>query len=158
MLVAVSLGLPEPGGPAPRVTLPPFTPAVARPYLEGVVGPLDQVSPLSARTQAERNAVALVFSGLVRLGPGQSLVPDLAESWTTDPTGRQWTFHLRSGATWHDGAAVTAEDVVFTVNVLKSESYAGPGGASWKEVTATAEDRLTVRLDLETPLQYVNYR
>jgi peptide/nickel transport system substrate-binding protein len=152
VLVAVSLGLPEAIAPAPRATLSPTTPGPVRPYVEGVVGPLEQISPLSARTQAERNAVALVFSGLVRLGPGDSIVPDLAESWTADPGGTQWTFRLRSDATWHDGIAVTAQDVAFTVGVLKSESYSGPGGASWKEVTATALDSRTVRFDLITPL------
>jgi peptide/nickel transport system substrate-binding protein len=152
LLVAISLGLPEAIAPAPRATLAPTTPGPIRPYVEGVVGPLEQVSPLSARTQAERNAVALVFSGLVRLGPGDSIAPDLAESWTTDAGGTQWTFRLRSDATWHDGRAVTADDVVFTVGVLKSDSYSGPGGASWKEVTATALDSRTVRFDLITPL------
>jgi peptide/nickel transport system substrate-binding protein len=152
VLVAVSLGLPAAIAPASRATAAPATEPSARPYVEGVVGPLDQVSPLSARTQAERDAVALVFSGLVRLGPDETLVPDLAESWSVNPAGSEWTFRLRGDARWHDGVAVTAEDVVFTVDILRSESYAGPGAASWREVTATAIDRLTVRMDLVTPL------
>lgn len=151
-LVATSLTLPEAIAPPPRATLPAVTAAPPRPYIEGVVGPLEQISPLSARTQAERNAVALVFSGLVRLGPGDSIVPDLAESWAVDVTGIQWTFRLRPDATWHDGVAVTADDVVFTVDLLRNESYSGLGATSWKEVTATAIDRHTVRFDLVTPL------
>jgi peptide/nickel transport system substrate-binding protein len=151
-LVAVSLGLPEAAGPAARGTYLPASAPPARPYVEGVVGPLEQISPLSARTQAERNLVALVFSGLVRLGPSEAVVPDLAESWTVNPAGTQWTFRLRPDATWHDGLPVTAEDVVFTVETLRSESYTGPGGGSWNEVSATALDRRTVQFDLVTPL------
>jgi peptide/nickel transport system substrate-binding protein len=152
VLVAISLGLPEAIAPAPPATPLPATAAPARPYVEGLPGPLEQISPLSARSQAERNAVALVFSGLVRLGPGDTIVPDLAESWTVDASGTHWTFRLRPDAFWHDGAQVTADDIVFTVNVLKNDSYSGPGGSSWKEATATAVDRLTVRFDLVTPL------
>ena len=46
------------------------------------------ISPLTARTQADRDLVALIFSGLVRNGPGGTLVPDLARSWSVDPTGQ----------------------------------------------------------------------
>jgi ABC-type transport system substrate-binding protein len=152
VIVGLSLGLPEAAAPVGRPSMVPVTDPPDRPYVEGVVGPLDQVSPLSARSQAERNAVALVFSGLVRLGPDETLVPDLAESWSVNDTGNQWTFRLRADATWHDGEAVTADDVAFTVNILKNESYTGPGAASWGEVSATVVDRLTVRFDLVTPL------
>ncbi len=150
--VALSLGLPSAIAPAAQPTVQPLATGQLRPYVEGVVGPLEQVSPFSARTQAERNAVALVFSGLVRPGPDQTIVPDLADTWDADPSGAHWTFHIRADATWHDGVAVTANDVAFTVRTLRSADYRGPGAASWKEVSVTVVDRLTVRFDLTTPL------
>jgi peptide/nickel transport system substrate-binding protein len=152
LLVALSLGLPSAIAPAQHESSAAPTGGSARSYVEGMPGPLDQVSPLSARSQAERNAVALAFSGLVRLGPGQTVLPDLAESWETDPTGARWTFHLRSDVAWHDGVPFGADDVAFTVRILRSPEYAGPGGASWKEVSVTVIDRLTVRFDLASPL------
>ena len=42
----------------------------------------------TARTQVDRDLVALLFSGLVRVGPGGTLVPDLAERWSVDATGK----------------------------------------------------------------------
>ncbi len=82
------------------VATPQPTPGqvVARPYREGVLGRPVSVSPLTAKTQADRDLVALVFSGLVRNGPNGTLVPDLAEHWTVDPTGTMWTFQLRDDA------------------------------------------------------------
>ena len=71
---------------------------IARPYREGVLGRPDSVSPLSARTQADRDLVALVYAGLVRNGPSGSLVPDLAERWSVDSSGAVWTFQLRDDA------------------------------------------------------------
>ena len=125
---------------------------IARPYREGVLGRPVSVSPLSARTQADRDLVALVYSGLVRNGPSGSLVPDLAERWTVDPTGAVWTFQLRDDARWHDGEPVTAEDVAFTIRVLQDPDYRGPGAGSWNEVTVATDGLRTVVFTLATPL------
>ena len=127
-------------------------PAPSRPYREGVLGRPVSVSPLSARTQADRDLVALVFSGLVRNGPSGSLVPDLAERWSVDSTGAVWTFYLRDDARWHDGEPVTAEDVAFTIGVLQDPKYTGPGAGSWNEVTVATQGTLTVVFTLKTPL------
>ena len=42
------------------------------------------------------------------------LTGDLAESWEISADQLTWTFHLRKGVTWHDGAPFTAKDVKFT--------------------------------------------
>ena len=97
-----SIGPDASGGSGPRA------------YREGVVGHAVSVSPLTARTQADRDLVALVFSGLVRNGPNGTVVPDLAERWSVDDKGRVWTFQLREDALWHDGEPVTADAVSYT--------------------------------------------
>ncbi|MBI2764021.1 MAG: hypothetical protein HYX54_09810 [Chloroflexi bacterium] len=150
-------------GLAGAVVAPSFVPAVldaspdtgtapTRPYVEGIVGTAVSVSPFSAQSVAEREIESLLFRGLVRLGPGDTLVGDLADRWTVDATGAAWTFYLRSGLTWQDGEPITAQDVLFTVRALSDPSYGGPGAASWREVTATAVDSQTVTLTLATPL------
>jgi peptide/nickel transport system substrate-binding protein len=140
--------------PAAATPAPPASPnaIVVRPYREGVVGHPVSVSPLSARTQADRDLVALVFSGLVKNGPAGTLLPDLAESWTVDPTGATWTFQLRDGAKWHDGEPVTAEDVVFTIRTLQDPAYTGPAAGSWNDAQVGAIDTRTVAITLTNPL------
>ena len=56
-----------------------------------------------------------LYDGLYRWvdNPPQ-LMPWLAESHTVSPDGRKWTFRLRRGAKFHDGAEVTAADVVYS--------------------------------------------
>ena len=56
----------------------------------------------------------LVYSGLVSFDPYLNLTPDLAESWDTSPDGVAYTFHLRENAKFHDGRAVTAQDVIYS--------------------------------------------
>ena len=142
VLLAIVAGLI--GVPAIQTALSPTSapvrpgtvePSEPRDYVEGIIGAPVSVSPLTARTQVDRDLVALVFSGLVRNGPGGTLVPDLAESWSVDPTGNTWTFVLRDDAVWHDGEPVTSTDVKFTIETLQDPDYHGPSASSWREVS-----------------------
>ena len=138
---------PTPEEPAAEITMPPRVV-----FREGVVGVPESITPVTARSRAERTLVGLVFSGLVRLGPGTAYQPDLASSWSSDETGKTWTFTIRDDAVWHDGEPVTADDVVFTVEALKSPDAAGARAAAWADVTVEAVDEKTVRLTLGTPI------
>lgn len=55
-----------------------------------------------------------VFSGLVALDPRLNLIPDLAENWDVSADGTVYTFRLRANAKFHDGRAVTAQDVIYS--------------------------------------------
>ena len=149
---AIALPRPAPSAagsaqPTPGITLPP--PVT---YREGVVGSPTSVTPVTARSRADRTLVGLVFSGLVRPAAAGGYEPDLAESWTTDAAGTTWTVKLRPDATWHDGVPVTADDVVYTVEALKSPDSAGGMSGAWAEVTAKALDARTVQFTLATPI------
>src|ERR1700739_3080638 len=52
----------------------------------------------------------------------QSIVPDLAVSWSWNEDGTELTFPLRQGVTWHDGKPFTAQDVQCTWDMLTGES------------------------------------
>jgi peptide/nickel transport system substrate-binding protein len=152
-IVAVLVGAPafQPAA-TPAPSDPPVVAAVDRPYREGVLGHPESISPLTARSQADRDLVALLFAGLVRNGPNGSVVPDLASRWSTDEEGRTWTFELREDAFWHDGQPVTAADVAFTIHTLQDPDYAGPRSTSWSGVTVQAIGERTVRFTLDTPI------
>jgi oligopeptide transport system substrate-binding protein len=65
-----------------------------------------------------------LMHGLTTEAPDGSVVPALAESWTTSPDGLVWTFKLRP-ATWSDGVPVTADDFVYAYRrVLEPETAA----------------------------------
>ena len=149
-IAAIAVGGPALTSRAPGTTAGP-SPSPALPYREGILGRPVSVSPLAARTQADRDLVALVFEGLVKLDTDGHPIPSLAQSWTMDPSGASWTFKLRPDATWQDGKPVTSDDVVFTVDTLRDAAYRGPGAGSWEGITATALDDHTVRFNLDDP-------
>jgi len=56
-------------------------------------------------------AVGYLFDGLTRFSPEARVEPALAERWDVTPDGITYTFHLRRGVTFTDGAPVTARTV-----------------------------------------------
>lgn len=78
------------------------------------------LDPHRAIASLDVNVVNWLFNGLVRIKPGQInpelIEPDLAESWTSSPDGKEWVFKLRSNVACHgDFGTLTAEDVAFSL-------------------------------------------
>src|SRR6267142_651425 len=61
-----------------------------------------------------------MYDTLLRRSPkdGQTIIPDLAQRWEVSPDNRKYTFHLRHGVKFHDGADFTADDVKATYEKL----------------------------------------
>jgi peptide/nickel transport system substrate-binding protein len=96
----------------------------------------------------------LVFDGLVRANQRQELVGQLAESWEISPDGTVYTFKLRPNVTFHDGAPLTADDVIFTYETALNppEGLALLSRSNYTGITnSLALDPLTVQFTLDKP-------
>ncbi|MFW6377933.1 MAG: ABC transporter substrate-binding protein [Bacillota bacterium] len=63
-----------------------------------------------------------IFEGLVtRHGVTTEFIPALAHDWEISEDGKVYTFYLREGVQWHDGEEFTADDVIFTMDVISDE-------------------------------------
>lgn len=110
----------------------------------------DLSDPLKVNTEELHMLFSLVFEGLVRCDEKNQLIPCLAENWSSDESGRNWTFNLRRGVKWHGTDAVlTARDVKYTIDRIASmeESY-------YSYVTAAVEsvaivDEYTLRITMK---------
>lgn len=107
-------------------------------YAEGVIGQLDTLNPIYASTQSERSAGQLLFSSLLRYDGANNLEADLAQSWKASADGKVYTVQLRKNATWHDGKAVTAADVVFTLGLIKNPQTRSYLYRTWQDVQVKA--------------------
>lgn len=67
---------------------------------------LRSLDPARATDVPTGRAVAYLFDGLTRFTPDGRVEPGLARAWETSADGLQYTFHLRQGATFHDGKAI----------------------------------------------------
>ncbi|MFQ3630873.1 peptide ABC transporter substrate-binding protein [Roseiflexus sp.] len=135
--------------------------SVARPlaggdYIEGVVGAPQHLNPLLVDPASDPFAAdlhRLIFEGLTRPGPDGLPMPALAESWTVDDSETVYTFTLRSGVTWHDGAPVTVDDVLFTFRAVQGPAFAGDQhvAAFWRTVLVDRAGERSVSFRLDEP-------
>lgn len=91
-----------------------------------------------------------IFDRLISLDESLKPIPHIAESWTISADGKVYTFKLRTGVKFHDGTALTADDVKFSIdrlNTLKSPKYSYLSAISGVE----AVDSQTVRITLKQP-------
>jgi peptide/nickel transport system substrate-binding protein len=116
----------------------PTDPAFGGTYVEGVAGAPLYFDPIIAATNVDQDVSRLVFSGLTRFDRDGTIVADLAASFEVDPTGRIWTFTIRPDANWQDAMPVTADDVLYTVELLQDGAYAGPFAGAFRGVTVAA--------------------
>src|ERR1035441_9650401 len=91
----------------------------------------------------------LLFDGLVARDASFHFTPALAESWE-QPELLTLVFHLRDGVKFHDGRALTARDVAWTVNSIRSGAVISPKAAAYASVDAVeARDARTVVFHLK---------
>ncbi|MBY6141445.1 ABC transporter substrate-binding protein [Leisingera daeponensis] len=111
------------------------------------------LDPTSAAAQAIDSVVySNVFEGLTRFMGDGSVVPGLAESWEISEDGTVYTFKLREGVTFHDGSAMDAEDVKFSLDRARAEDSTNAQKALFEGITAVdAVDPQTVQITLEAP-------
>src|SRR5438477_146277 len=89
-----------------------------------------------------------LHDALVKPMPGNAFAPSLAESWTASQDGLSYEFALRKGVKFHNGDALTAEDVKYSC-----ERYKGPGATTLKARVAAVEivDPHRVRFRMKRP-------
>jgi peptide/nickel transport system substrate-binding protein len=88
-----------------------------------------------------------LFDALVEWDYDGKIVPALAESWKVD--GKNITFTMRKGVKFHNGDPVTAADVKFSIDTLKSKDLnSGQAGNFGAVDGATVVDDNTVIVNL----------
>ena len=124
-------------------------------FREGVVGSAQYINPLLCHfNEVDQDLCALVFRGLTRLDEQGRVVPDLAEGPPqVSPDQLTYTFRLRPGLQWQDGAPITADDVVFTIRLMQDPDFPGVPflGDLWRTVEVEKLDERTVRFTLTQP-------
>ena len=124
---------------------------------EGVVGNPRFINPVLAISEADKNLVALIYSGLIRITPTGEIENDLASEISISEDRRTYTVHIDENARFHDNAPVTAEDVIFTIQKIVDPLIKSPKRGNWNGVVVEKIDELTVSFTIKqayTPFIY----
>ncbi len=95
--------------------------AQAKPLRWASQGDVQSFDPHAYNSALNNQFNAFVYEGLVAYDQQFTIEPALASKWTQlEPT--RWRFELRPGVKFHDGSALTADDVVFSFERALSPS------------------------------------
>src|SRR3989304_609709 len=92
------------------------------------------LDPRLMRDTTSYRVVDLLYDGLVRLDRELTPLPALAPSWES-PEPTRWVFHLREDVRFHDGSALTSEDVVHTLETLLDPGFGAPLRSLYEPIT-----------------------
>ncbi|RJP49872.1 MAG: peptide ABC transporter substrate-binding protein [Anaerolineaceae bacterium] len=138
--------------PVSVITLPEAAPGGI--YTEALIGSVGRLNPmLDWNNPADRDINRLIFSSLVKFDSRGLPQPDLAESWGTSSDGMLYNFSIRSNAVWHDGQPVTSDDVIFTIELIKSSGSLFPQDIKdlWSQIEIKRLDDKTFQFKLPEP-------
>ncbi|HDR2620580.1 TPA: SgrR family transcriptional regulator [Enterobacter chuandaensis] len=109
--------------------------------------PLTSLHPALSRRRAEQHIICAVHAGLTRYAPGRPQpVADLAHHWDIRDDNRRWRFYLRSGAHWHNGQAISDEDILSAMQQLLADPARRAGLAHVQTVSLVAPWCLEIAL------------
>jgi peptide/nickel transport system substrate-binding protein len=98
-----------------------------------------------------------MFNGLVRIKPGQIspqyIEPDLAESWTSNPTGTEWIFKIRPGAQCHLGyGEFAAADAAYSIKRASTKATSSFSNDFTALDKVEVLDKYTLKVSLKNPV------
>ncbi len=111
------------------------------------------LDPTSAAAGAIDQVVySNIFEGLTRFNSSGAIIAGLAESWDISVDGLSYTFHLHSGVKFHDGTAMDAEDVKFSLDRARGEESQNAQKALYEGIASVdVVDAMTVNITLSAP-------
>ena len=129
-------------------------PATGGIYREGLVGRIQRLNPLlSWYNDVDDDICRLIFSSLVAYDTRGNPQGDLAIDWGISLDGMTYNFAINPAAMWQDGQPVTADDVIFTYELLKQGVGYIPDDVInfWNTVTINPVNEKTLQFVLDEP-------
>jgi peptide/nickel transport system substrate-binding protein len=116
-----------------------------------------KLDPHIASTTPDKGLLQYMFNGLVRMKPGQispdTIESDLAESWSSNPSGTEWIFHIRHGVQCHwNYGEFTAEDAAYSLKRAANKATSSYSNDFSSIASAEAVDPYTLKITLKNPV------
>lgn len=124
---------------------------------EGIIGEPRYINPLLAQSDADRDLVSLIYSGLLKYNPEGKLVPDLAKSYDISSDELHYTIYLKDNIKWQNGQPLTTDDIIFTIRTAQNTDYGSSQRINWQGIEIEKIDNQTLILKLKNKYaQFLN--
>jgi len=95
-----------------------------------------ELDPHKTNLTAAWHIIEHVYDGLVGVDASLAPTPALATDWTISDDGLTYTFNLRQGVTFHNGRALTSDDVKYSFERIVDEATASPNASDFSVISA----------------------
>lgn len=121
-------------------------------YREAAIGQPHYLNPiLAGSSDLDSDISRLVYSSLFRLDNNFQLQNDLATEYSISEDKRVYTVKIRHDVSWHDGEALTADDIVFTIRSIQTADYGSNLASAFQGVQVEKVDDYTITFTLKQP-------
>ena len=121
-------------------------------FASNLHGPDDQLDPIVFTSGIDYTRGRACYNNLTQILDHLTLHPELAEEWSANRDATEFTFKIRKGVEFHDGAPLTADDVVWSMNRHLGEDSPSVIKAYFASVSEWRKlDKHTVRVRLSAP-------
>lgn len=118
---------------------------------EGIVGTPRFINPVLAVSEQDKDLTSLVYAGLTKHDELGNTVYDMAASIEESEDHLHYTVTLRPDARFHDGTKVTADDVIYTINLIQNPSIKSPHRIHWEGITIEKVSDTEIIFSLKKP-------
>jgi len=129
----------ETTAPASEETTAPVAEEPSGTLVVGITEASGNFNPLYYSSAYDGYVVDMVFEGLIERSFEGEYVGNVAESWEISEDGKSITFKMKQDRVFSDGQPMTAQDVVFTYQVLADPSYTGRYSSTVKDMVGYDE-------------------
>lgn len=106
---------------------------------------------LSPANEVDKDLTAIIFSSLFKFDNQGKLVPDIAQQYAIGDNGKIYEITLKENIKWQDQKALTADDVIFTIQTIQNPDFRSPLRAFWQGIEIEKINDLAIRLKLKNP-------
>jgi peptide/nickel transport system substrate-binding protein len=118
---------------------------------EGTIGTPRFINPVLASSEQDKDLTALVFAGLTKRDETGEIILDMADTVEESEDGLRYVATLKKTATFHDGKKVTADDILYTINIIQNPLMKSPHKVEWEGVTVEKNSDTQVTFTLKKP-------
>jgi len=120
----------------------------------GIIGTPRLINPVLTENDTGKDIGALVYAGLMHK-TASGIEKELAETYIVSADTLTYTFMLKPNLTFHDGAALTSRDVLFTIKTVQNAQIRSPKRIKFDQIKMEVIDDRTITFTL--PRQNPNF-
>lgn len=129
-----------------------YNPIAGGDYAEALVGYPKAINPIyAANRDVDADLSRLIYSSLFAYDQNGNLINDLADRYTISGDGKEYIIVIKNNVKFHNGDKLTADDVMFTFDLIKNADYHSPFRSSLSNIEASKIDDYSIKFLLSEP-------